>query len=736
MRPPVDRLVYYSLSAGPDGRAARAIEQLLGSIRSLRAHNRAIPVRLFLCGSLPAETRADLAALDVTIEEHGPYEDHLRGFAPPRMAEVFARLPVLHYATSLAKLAREDDVGRVLYLDGDTFFFGDVGRLFDRYAELDLYAREEPLSRRSILGPRPDVFDEAAVEALAAREGARFVPPFNNGVMLMSARFVRALAARLEAMLRDVFRFSVWLTGRPHDGGPAYQDLDHLRAHRARLVTPEDEADALAYPLENRWIKDQLALWLNVGKIPDAGVGIFSPRDVMQGHEFTLGGVVTQTVAHYFSGNMRLFERWREQRAGEPSLPRAAASPSAGGMEAFVELGNAIEDAWERVHHDEQAFPAIATELLRAADLPARVGIDDVVRWILAARTIPAQDDIAADFGEPPITVFAAPRFYVQVILWLQGSTAVHRHSFSGAFQVLAGSSVHAQYGFHPRRRINTGLVVGDVRLQRAELLRRGDLRAIENDLIHSLFHLDNPSATIVVRTRREDEAQPQYDYLPPHLAYVRDAADRPTLRRTQVLKFLWESKHPGSEALAVELLDRVDLLATFHHLRAACRARGIGEPVALLFAAARRRHGPVVDEIAASLREEARRRTVGNLRRRTRDDDQSFFLALLQNLPHRDAVFEVIRARWPEGDPRARVLGFLSALSGVDRIGVDLGDPLNAALVPALLDGASSEEIRARLGEIFDPETVRAQAEAIDAHAERIRGTMLAPLFRAAPPA
>jgi hypothetical protein len=732
MRSPADRLVYYSLAVGPGGRAARAVAQLLRSVESLRAHARSIPVRVFLCGALPDEARARLAALDVSIEEHGDYEAHLRGFAPPRMVEVLARLPVLHYATSLARLARED-AARVLYVDGDTFFFDDVGRLFDRYAELDLCAREEPLSRRSPLGYRPELFDEPAVEALAARERARFVPPFNNGVMLMSARFVRALAERLPAMLHDVFRFSVWLTSRPEDDGPAYADLDHLRAERARLVTPEDEGEALAYPLSNRWIKDQLALWLAVGKIEDARVGLFSPHDVMQGDEFRRVGAVTHTVAHYFSGNTRAFERWRAGGAAAPRTRPVATGASF--TDAFAELGGAIEGAWARVHHDEQAFPAIATELLRAADLPARVGIDEVLRWLLEAPSLPPQDDLGAAFGDPPVTVFSAPRFYVQVILWLEGTTAVHRHGFSGAFQVLAGSSLHARYAFEPRRRINAGLLVGDLRLQRAELLAPADVRAIERDLIHSLFHLETPSATIVVRTRQEREALPQYDYLPPYLAYAPGAADPSTKRRIQALRFLSEARHPGRAALAAELLGRADLEATFHYLRAAHRRHGAGGKVAPLLDAARRRHGPVVDEIAASLREEVRRGAVGALRRGTRDDELRFFLALLQNLPDRDAVLAVVCARWPAGDPRARVLGWLAALSGVDRLGVDLADPLNGVLVPALLDGASADELRARLAETFDPETVHAQAEAIDAHAARVRATLLGPLFRAGPP-
>jgi hypothetical protein len=44
--------------------------------------------------------------------------------------------------------------------------------------------------------------------------------------------------------------------------------------------------------------------------------------------------------------------------------------------------------------------------------------------------------------------VYAGRRFYVEVVFWAEGTTAIHQHSFSGAFQVLVGSSIHTLYGF------------------------------------------------------------------------------------------------------------------------------------------------------------------------------------------------------------------------------------------------------------------------------------------------
>ncbi|MFN2514442.1 MAG: hypothetical protein ABR568_23900, partial [Pyrinomonadaceae bacterium] len=57
------------------------------------------------------------------------------------------------------------------------------------------------------------------------------------------------------------------------------------------------------------------------------------------------------------------------------------------------------------------------------------------------AASLPHQYDVEGRFGNPPITLFAGPRFHIDVYYWLDGTTSIHQHSFTGAFQVLLGSS-------------------------------------------------------------------------------------------------------------------------------------------------------------------------------------------------------------------------------------------------------------------------------------------------------
>jgi hypothetical protein len=88
-------------------------------------------------------------------------------------------------------------------------------------------------------------------------------------------------------------------------------------------------------------------------------------------------------------------------------------------------------------------FPEIAANALLAADLPAKIDTWDPIRWVHVTTDFTRQMDPQASFGDPPITLFVGPRFYIDVYYWLDSTTAIHEHGFSGAFQVLHGASVH-----------------------------------------------------------------------------------------------------------------------------------------------------------------------------------------------------------------------------------------------------------------------------------------------------
>src|SRR5574341_1398073 len=135
-------------------------------------------------------------------------------------------------------------------------------------------------------------------------------------------------------------------------------------------------------------------------------------------------------------------------------------------MELFAELGALIESRWRDQNYREELFPDTASQALSEFNLPARTDAWQIIRWVHTTPTLPEQLDAKAHFGDPPLTLYAGPRFYIDVYFWLDGTTSIHQHAFSGAFQVLLGGSVHAHYDFEKDREINPHFLTGRISLK------------------------------------------------------------------------------------------------------------------------------------------------------------------------------------------------------------------------------------------------------------------------------
>src|SRR3954454_2905914 len=142
-------------------------------------------------------------------------------------------------------------------------------------------------------------------------------------------------------------------------------------------------------------------------------------------------------------------------------------------MDAFFEgLGRTVLERWKREDFSLAKFPAIARASLDERPPARRVDLAALVRDFLLSDEQPFQTD--SEFGEPELVAYSHPRFYVQLLFWMDGTTAIHQHEFSGAFHVMHGSSIHAHYAFDERQSVTPYLRVGDVRMTKIELLEAG----------------------------------------------------------------------------------------------------------------------------------------------------------------------------------------------------------------------------------------------------------------------
>src|SRR6266536_3105858 len=235
-------------------------------------------------------------------------------------------------------------------------------------------------------------------------------------------------------------------------------------------------------------------------------------------------------------------------------------------MRPFVELGALVESRWREQNYNEESFPAIAAEALGELKLDDRVDPWEIIRWVHQTPALPEQMDLDGKFGNPPLTLYVGPRFYVDIYYWLDGTTSIHQHAFTGAFQVLLGSSIHSRYSFREEKIINEHFSAGELALEEVQLLKLKDVRLIRagRNFIHSLFHLDRPSATITIRTEHTPSAALQYDYRKPHFALDPFFRNPVLIKKLQTVGLLLGMKHKNADSMIADLVCSSDFQTAY----------------------------------------------------------------------------------------------------------------------------------------------------------------------------
>lgn len=392
----------------------------------------------------------------------------------------------------------------------------------------------------------------------------------------------------------------------------------------------------------------------------------------------------------------------------------------------FQRLGEAIERDWCRASYDEHRLADIASIHLRATPAHAACSPWQLLHELSAPRAVVNQQQ---NFGQPPVTVYRAPRFYIELLFWQESTTAIHQHGFCGAFTLLQGSSVHSTYTFATHQRINDHLSLGQLSARNSELLAPGDIRPIHpgQQFIHALFHLDHPSVTIVVRTYTMNQGQgPQFTYLKPGVAVDPFLKRATTRKQLEILALLLQLERADARTFAFGMLQhQPDFHTLFSVLDAVWKhARTMEHPLFIeLLAAGRAVHGDLVAYIVAALAEQDIRTRIVAHRTRVRDPELRFFLALLLNVPTGPAIHRLVATRYPERGPTTNIIaGWLAQLADVQALDLDEFDEIRAGMLDAMVRGASFEDIVQGLADEYGAEEVDSQRDDLRAIHEQLR--------------
>jgi hypothetical protein len=388
------------------------------------------------------------------------------------------------------------------------------------------------------------------------------------------------------------------------------------------------------------------------------------------------------------------------------------------------ELGVDLEQRWAAAAFELAAFPDLCAEHLETAKLHSRVDPAEIVQAVFRGD-LPPQVDPSARFGQPPVTLYRTDRFFIDALFWVDGTTMIHDHSFSGAFQVLAGQSIETTYSFSETSDFAGRVRFGDLRVRKSELRATGDVRAVPSGpaYIHALFHLARPSVSLVVRTYGDPIPARQFVYSTAGVAFD-STEDHARDRIVQTVEMLRRTEHPEFEALAGDLIAGSNLHTAFSVIRACARLADQGTMERLLARiqdqdAGRRLRDWVVE----------RRRTEFLISRRNlvTQPELRFMLAVLLNARRRSDALGLAAGFAPGVDPARQIAAWLAQLAGVTmrlRIGDEPFEP-NILGLPAFGPGCEDGLAACLAGD------ARPAAAEVDAFIARMRALpVLAPLF------
>lgn len=384
-------------------------------------------------------------------------------------------------------------------------------------------------------------------------------------------------------------------------------------------------------------------------------------------------------------------------------------------MKRFLELGREIKREWGKVDYAEPLFPEVATRVLARYPLDD-VSLDSLLEWSLCEENAPSQSGQA--FGNA-ITVFHDERFYVDILTWIDGTTAIHEHAFSGAFRVLSGSSLHARYRFLCEHSYSAHLHRGVTTLHELELLRVGDVRPIHcgAQSAHALFHLDRPSLTVVVRTPRTRMVQ--LLYARSGLAFDEKHEDEDSKRVLRSLSIMHEMGDRRLIDKASVIASKSDALTAYKIEQFILARATYGEHLTFV-QRVRERHGLLFEALARFAADIERERWIISRRKLVHNNEHRFLLALLLNLQHADDVLAAISKRVPDRDPVDTALRWLDELtrenavvhdgnaSRANVVGLTLDEHSMGLMRILLIAGNDSAQRHSLLAEYETPEQVQ----------------------------
>jgi hypothetical protein len=321
----------------------------------------------------------------------------------------------------------------------------------------------------------------------------------------------------------------------------------------------------------------------------------------------------------------------------------------------FEVLGSLVDQRWDARGRTPASLAEVGRAALAELAPPDSIDAASVLRRLARNDALPKQRSSRDPFGQPPTVLYLRDDLEIQALTWIQGSTEIHQHGFDGAFRLLEGSSLHVTYEFAAAEELADGhLIAGELFMVGCEVLRKGDVRAIPAgpSFIHSLFHLERPSVTIVVRNRNSGLPFPQYSYHHPGVAVDALFEDDPLVMRLRALQSLRTVDPQAARRTLTDLVRHEDLWTAYRVADYWFMNFSPADGFAELSAELGRRDSSLAPLLDDMYQERSRRDRLMLRRGMLEEQRHRLLLAVLINVPDTGAIAAAMKELFPEQEP------------------------------------------------------------------------------------
>lgn len=109
-------------------------------------------------------------------------------------------------------------------------------------------------------------------------------------------------------------------------------------------------------------------------------------------------------------------------------------------------------------------------------------------------------------FGEPSVLLFETESWVFELIYWHSMVSAIHEHSYPGAFLTVGGRRAHLEFTWEEHRSVcgTSRCAIGQLKASKAQVLKPGVVTRILpfEKFIHTVWPLDRPCLTVVIRRK------------------------------------------------------------------------------------------------------------------------------------------------------------------------------------------------------------------------------------------